>query len=201
MLAMPAANLVVASRKEMTDTYDRFADRALEQLETPLWKITDEPSFDEELQQLEKQPLSRVRYAFVNLLLPAFDAFRYTYAKSHGEREGVLIGIALELYRREHNKWPASLTELSPRWLPEIPVDRITGKPLKYRIVEDRPIVYSMGADSDDDDGRLPAECNGDPHEFRVSEPYEIPAVTTDHIRNWHDGDWIIWSTQKLRAH
>ncbi len=192
-LMLPAANMVVASRKEMTGVYDRFSDRALQMLETPLW---EKGYMEAEIGAfLHGNPLGRIRYLFIELLLPAYDSVRGTNATQDGTRDGVLIGIALELYHREHKAWPKTLEELSPRWLPELPVDLINGGPLGYRIVGDRPLVYCLGVDRDDDGGRLPANCEGDATKYRVSETYEIPAVTTEHVRGWHDGDWVIWST------
>jgi hypothetical protein len=188
ILAMPATNMMVASRKEMTDTYDRFADRALQQLETPLWETEDVPSVDEEALQLAEGQINKLRFLFVNLLLPAFDALRTRYVTSQGERDGVLIGMALALYHREHGQWPATLAELSPRWLPALPVDRITGEPLRLKIVDDRPIVYSAGIDTDDDGGRLPESCKEDGAEIQVGPP---------DAANKYDGDWVIWSTVK----
>ena len=104
------------------------------------------------------------------------------------------IGIALEMYRREHGRWPKSLDELAPRWLPALPVDRINGGPLGYRIVDGRPVVDSLGVDSDDDGGRLPTNCPGQVEKYRVSAPYEIPAKTTEWMQSVHDGDWVMWT-------
>ena len=81
------------------------------------------------------------------LMLPAVQPFRLGAERARGRAEGVMVGLALELYRRENGHWPESLDELSPRWIPSVPVDRINGGPLGYRIVDDRPIVYSLGAD------------------------------------------------------
>jgi hypothetical protein len=195
MLAMPAANLVVASRKEMTDTYEQFSCRAAERIDTPLWETADGPSIDDELLAMQTGPLSKFRYLFVNLLLPAYDGVRHGYARLQGEREGVLIGLALELYRREHGNWPATLVELSPRWLPELPVDRITGEPLKYKIIDNRPVVYSVGVDRIDDGGKLPVGCEGDSANYPVSAPHEWKNVdATQHMKDQYYGDWVIWS-------
>ena len=100
-------------------------------------------------------PVSRFRYFFVMLLTPSYDTFLNRVVASDGNRDGVFIGLALELYHREHGKWPESLGELSPKYLPTLPADPITGKPLHYKVVSDRPIVYSVGVDGDDDGGRL----------------------------------------------
>ncbi len=44
------------------------------------------------------------------------------------------IGLALKIYKCEHGKYPASLQELVPAILPEIPVDPIDGKPFGYKV-------------------------------------------------------------------
>jgi len=196
MLAMPATNMVIASRKEMTDVYHRFVDSALEQLEKPLWETDKFPTMDEEFQALQRNPIDKFRYFFVSLLLPAHDTVRNRAVASHGERDGVLVGLALELYHREHGNWPASLEELSPRWLPELPVDQITGEPLKYHIADDRPVVYSLGSDSDDDGGKLPVECKGDAANYQVSSPSRWKyANASQEMQDDFGGDWVIWST------
>jgi hypothetical protein len=196
ILAMPATNMVVASRKEMTETYDRYADRAMQQLEAPLWEQKDSPSIDEQLTALQADTLGQFRYLFVNLLMPAFDALRTRAVTAEGQRDGALIGIALELYHRENEKWPSSLAELSPRWLPEMPVDRITGKPLKLSIVDDRPIVYSVGVDGDDDGGQLPKYFAEGEFEYTVGPEYTLDPNATEHMKDQYDGDWVVWSTQ-----
>ena len=44
------------------------------------------------------------------------------------------IGLALKIYKCEHGKYPASLQELVPAILPEIPVDPLDGKPFGYSV-------------------------------------------------------------------
>jgi hypothetical protein len=107
--------------------------------------------------------------------------------RSAGRREGALIGIALELYRREHGEWPASLEQLAPRWLPEVPIDRINGGSLGYLASKEGVVVYSFGTDTDDDQGRPP----------KGTTRYEVgpPSPDSEDIRK--DGDWVIWSTLK----
>jgi hypothetical protein len=196
MFVLPAANMVVASRKEMTDTYQTFSQDALVMLDKPLWELESNSLFDDEIRSLENEPLSRIRYLFIHLLLPAYDGLRINVATDQGKRDGTLIGIALELYHRKHGTWPRLLAELSPRWLPQLPVDLINGGPLGYRILGGRPIVYSLGVDGDDDDGRLPEGCEGDATKYPVSAPFELPDEATDPMRDQYDGDWVIWTTR-----
>ena len=78
----------------------------------------------------------------------------------------------------------ASLEELSPRWLPAVPVDQINGGPLGYKIVDDRPVVYSLGKDGRDDGGRPPIDLPEHSERYPVGPP-DVKAVK---------GDWVIWS-------
>ncbi len=183
MLMLPAANMAMASRKEMIDSFDRLTNSFQNQTDKPYWKWTNEPRWDEELKTLTASSLGMFRYMFVDLLLPAYDAVLNRITISDGERDGLLIGLALELYHRQHGKWPQSLADLAPQYLPKLPVDSITGNPLHYKIVDDRPVVYSEGPDRDDDDGRPPDEEPG----FNASMPTSTSRAP--------DGDWIIWQT------
>jgi len=208
-LVLPAANLAVASRKEVTDAYDQLTDRAMERIETPLW--TPVTTLEAETKELERGFLGRIRYMFLSTLMPAYDGLRLRFAEAEGERDGVLVGLALTSYHRETGAWPQSLEELSPRWLPEVPVDRITGDPIHYKVVDDRPVVYSVGVDRDDDGGRrkanrdatdqsVPGNADGTvvdwppraaPPASLASPEYFQPQPVKDPR---HDGDWVIWS-------
>ena len=186
MLTLPAANLVVASRKVMTVTYDRVTNEALARLAEPYWQQRDKPSLDE-FQSGEGGPLGNFKYLFVKMLTPAHEKLLRRKTASEAELDGTLIGIALEAYHRKHNKWPAALAELSPQYLPQLPSDVITGGPLVYKIVDDRPVVYGVGFDADDDGGRAVPENSAG---FTV--PWDVSPDAPP-----QDGDWVIWSTAK----
>jgi hypothetical protein len=50
-----------------------------------------------------------------------------------------------------------------PDLLPAVPPDRYDGKPLRYQLVDGKPLVYSIGSDRDDDAGRAPRNAAGAP--------------------------------------
>ncbi|HVT28990.1 MAG TPA: hypothetical protein VHE81_13325 [Lacipirellulaceae bacterium] len=187
MLTLPAANMVVASRKDMTELYDKITDQALSQLATPYWKRANDESLNKEVHSYEDGPISRYRYFLVSMLTPSYDTLLSRTVVSDAERDGIYIGLTLELYHREHHQWPKSLDELSPRWLPAVPVDPITGKSLHYKVVNDRPIVYSVGTDGDDDGGRIPRDDAG-----KTDVSLATPACSPP-----TDGDWVLWTTFK----
>jgi hypothetical protein len=69
-------------------------------------------------------------------------------------RSGV-AALAAERYRLKRGKWPASLYDLLPEFLPAVPLDPFDGALLRYRLVEHGVVVYSGGPDGKDDGGRL----------------------------------------------
>jgi hypothetical protein len=183
LLTMPAANMVVASRKEMLETFENATNAAQARMSEPYWKVREQPLLETFLDK-EQGPLGRFHYLFVRLMLPAYDNLLKRIVMSNSGTDGVYIGLALELYHRQHHKWPESLSELAPQWLPEVPVDRITGQPLHYKIVDDKPLVYSVGLDGDDDNGRAV------PGEKGVWLPWTPLKKDPP-----EDGDWILWTT------
>ncbi len=108
------------------------------------------------------------------------------------QRDAVLTAIALELFHRRHDSWPATLAELTPGLLPTVPLDRFTGQPLRYQLVDGRPLLYSCGTDGDDDGGRLPKEGNDHASLWAPEAKLDADTISTEWAAS-HDGDWILW--------
>jgi hypothetical protein len=102
-------------------------------------------------------------------------------------RDGALVAIALELYRREHGEWPASLAALVPMYLPQVPMDEFSGSPMRYEVRDGGPWVWGVGGDMDDDGGARPAERYNDD---LVARWYGV-GNTSDLTPK--DGDWILF--------
>src|SRR5262245_22628915 len=111
--------------------------------------------------------------------VPAYWEAQEITERSLGRRDGVLIAITLEIFRREHGKYPDALDVLVPELLPEIPPDRITGTPTRYRLLESGPLLYSVGADRKDDGGRAVAGLK--------------KVVNWDATESTASGDWILY--------
>jgi hypothetical protein len=97
------------------------------------------------------------------------------------QRDATMAAVALARYYLMHEKWPESLHDLVPSLLPAVPSDRFDGQPLRYRLVDGRPLLYSVGTDLNDDGG-TPYHGNGDP--WWVANWPPDPSI---------DGDWILW--------
>jgi len=89
----------------------------------------------------------------------AADGFETVVQRSSEEATRIdlaRVAIALELYRREHGGYPATLAPLAPGYIDAVPVDLITGDPLHYRIKPDgTPMIYSVGLNKVDEGGLL----------------------------------------------
>lgn len=71
-------------------------------------------------------------------------------------RRLAIATLAIEHYRRDSGgRPPDDLAALVPRWLPDIPIDPFSGKPLVYRPARDGYLLYSVDSNRNDDDGKL----------------------------------------------
>jgi hypothetical protein len=76
-----------------------------------------------------------------------------TCREFQGKMEMRLTWIALELsaYKADHGAYPQTLTELSPGYLREVPVDLFSEKPLNYSRQGGGYLLYSVGPNMADD--------------------------------------------------
>ena len=187
----PALGLMIASREDITAKWDDLMQRQQAEGRRPLWEM--ETTVDSELQKMARSSVQTWRYLPVLRLIPSVRLCFEVAGLERCRRDGILVALALELYRRRHGNWPRELEELTPDLLPQVPLDRFTGEPLLYRLVDGQPIVYSRAADRDDDGGRPPT-VRGKPDYEEVAR-YWVPASQVEELRQSgdHDGDWIIW--------
>ncbi|MBI5760662.1 MAG: hypothetical protein HZA46_19260 [Planctomycetales bacterium] len=175
---------VVASRAEMQEVLDQYCALRSREQTRPLW----EQDFDQDaeshtfLKRLDELSFTRLKYKLLlSYLQPQTELNRVieisvTTETATLRRDATLVVIALELFHRRHGRWPEALTELCPDLLPEVPLDRFDGKPLRYRLVDGQPVVYSVGRNRVDDGGQPPTKR-------QPGEP------------GWkaNDGDWRLW--------
>lgn len=87
-------------------------------------------------------------------LLPALSSAYKAFFKCEARRRTILTAIAAERYRQQHGSLPAQLNDLVPDYLDAVPEDPFTRDPLRYRVEDTGAIIYSLGADNTDNDGR-----------------------------------------------
>jgi hypothetical protein len=64
------------------------------------------------------------------------------------------IALACKIYKNQGGHFPKNITELIPSILEKEPLDPFTGDPYIYKLREDGFIVYSVGSNEKDDEGR-----------------------------------------------
>ena len=79
------------------------------------------------------------------------------------------IAFALAAYRRDEGGYPADLDHLAPKYLATVPLDIFSGKALNYRPAEKGYLLYSIGVNGKDEEGRwFEDEPPGDDHRVRM---------------------------------
>lgn len=83
----------------------------------------------------------------------------------------LIVALALRAHQAEHGAFPATLKELAPQTLAQVPADLFssTNAPLGYKREKDGYVLYSVGPDGIDDDAkaipdasRITAQSKGD---------------------------------------
>jgi hypothetical protein len=171
VLASPALDVCVATRKEHSDAIDRFM---VEVESTPLPATFIEWLRPHSLQQ------------DTNLLLPfpsaSFHAGQRAALTTRIHRDALMAAIHILQQHEDTGQWPTSLagTGLQDPW---------ADAPLTIAIVQGEPVIYSVGVDQDDDGGTPPWVDEKAP----VSKPYTGQQQPPN-------GDWILWPNDDRRS-
>jgi hypothetical protein len=87
------------------------------------------------------------------ILMPAVDKIAGAVHRNRALLTCAIVAVAAERYRLRHGKWPESLEKLPPDLLPISPIDPLSDGLVRYRVLPDGVIVYSVGRDGEDNDG------------------------------------------------
>jgi hypothetical protein len=186
----PAYMIVGPSRRQTVARIEKMFEEESANLRRPMRQI--DPAFwNPQTAQVRPEPLAYLTRLPLLIMDPS-GAFRLSAERYLGERDGTLVGLALELYRR-HNRgeYPDSLAALAPKYFPSVPQDRVVGGPIHYRVVDGSPIIYSFGDDQDDDSGIVPATTSRGDWEYPGTARTIAAFRTTKQSAT--DGDWIVF--------
>jgi hypothetical protein len=172
-----------ATRAELVAEHGRVMDAVEAEGAKPLW---ERRSADEYIEAYRGSG-SLLGFDLIGFMAPATSRAFTSAEVAWLRRDAILVGVALERYRRSHGSYPASLEALVPEFIEGVPVDRFDGRPLRYVLTDEGPLVYSAGADRDDDGGRL----HVDPNTGRI-EPFGAADWKADPARA-RDGDLVLW--------
>ena len=96
----------------------------------------------------------KVAWQLLTELAPAFGQARVAETRAAARERLTRIGFALRIHQREQGDYPATLEELTPDPLHEIPLDPFTDAPLVYHRTDDGGFrLYSVGDNRTDDGG------------------------------------------------
>ena len=162
----PISLFSAPSRKEMEMKIEASGEEWKKRTRHPMWEV-ETTDWDEYLKQQDDSGL-------LLCLMGGIGDVKTVREGKLAYRDAVLLALACHRYRNANQDWPTSLDQLVDKWLKDTPIDRINGKPLNFRIKDDKLVIYSLGHDGDDDGG-----------------------VSTDSDTPWldktGDGDWIVW--------
>jgi len=117
----------------------------------------------------------------ITLMLPAFNKLQMAAERCEQEQRNLHLAFALAAYKCDHGRYPAKLDELVPKYLQAIPSDLFSDKPPVYRLEDKGYLLYSVGENGVDDDGRgFDAVPRGD--DLSVRMPVARPSENNEGI-------------------
>ncbi len=176
----PLSSGFYASRRELMTKYDVIMKELEGVCRLPLWQCAESP--EAAVRRLSDD--ERRRCLLIPLLVPGIAKLYPLAERATQERDAALVVLALARFRRQHQRWPQRLEELVDDYLSDVPADRFSGAPVKYRYDDRQPVLYSVGADRNDDGGNAPARGERD------TAAIWLPP---DQASSAPDGDWILW--------
>jgi len=173
-------------------------DSARAQAASPNWKKNvgrkkDEKSDEGEIFFDSPRPVAsvfdRVRFPFLAMLGLIGDRTVQRAVDAEIAHELAVTAIALHRWEIAHGKFPATLQDLVPQFLPTSPLDPFDGQPLRYRLNEDGTfLLYSIGHNGKDDDGNAAPEKNDSRPQFLNGRDIVWPrAATPEEIQKFNE--------------
>lgn len=97
---------------------------------------------------------NKIRNPLSHQAMPALTGSAKQIAATQTILQSLATACAVERYRMAHGRLPATLKDLVPAFLPSVPTDPLTGKPLCYKPSESRSyLIYGTGWDQTDNAG------------------------------------------------
>jgi len=107
--------------------------------------------------QTAQYPEILENYIVCRLLLPALDKLYLKELSRLSYHSIVQTVIAIERFKNDYNRLPENLSQLVPQYIAQVPLDFLDTAtqptPIKYRIVPNGYLVYSVAEDGEDNQG------------------------------------------------
>ncbi len=168
------------SRRAFREMGESIHNEVQFQAGLPRWE-RESGSLDDVAQSVIPEPRhSTFEYRIVSILIPALGKALRAQDQIAVTTHATRTAIALARHHLRHGVYPAALADIDPDLVtdPE-PFDVFDGLPLRYRLIDGWPVIYSIGNNAHDDGGMPPAPLHQNYDAF--------------HPRNVVDGDWILF--------
>jgi hypothetical protein len=90
----------------------------------------------------------------ISMLVPATRKVQSASDRIEQVQRNLRLAFALAAHQREHGGYPMKLDELAPKYLAQVPGDIFSGKAVIYRPSEKGYLLYSVGVNGKDEEGR-----------------------------------------------
>jgi hypothetical protein len=137
---------VAAVRTPMTSG----RQKQLETLLTEVRRLAKEPVEATRAMSLQEKGRWMGR-SLVAKMLPLLDEPALLEEEARMRADLVQLGLALAAYYADVGEYPTALEALVPKYCSEVPLDRFTAQPLRYRRQDDGFLLYSVGKNGADD--------------------------------------------------
>ncbi len=87
------------------------------------------------------------------LLLPSLESCAAGGARADARLAAAIVGVAAERFRADHGAYPDRAEDLTPAYLPAIPIDPFDGAPMRWRAAESGAVCWSVGENGTDEGG------------------------------------------------
>ena len=196
-ICLPLVAQFSAGRREMVAKYESLIHEEEREMGIPLYQVSQGDRVKGDFYKAASESkLEELKYWALTYITMDYSGFRSSIERDEAYCDGLMVGLCLEIYKKRFGKYPATLAEISPRYLPSLPVDRMTGKGLMYKVVEGKAVVYGVGSDGDDDGGVVPYRKNRKgrfvPSIWGVS-LHSSGVGDFGKKEEIADGDWVIW--------
>ena len=107
--------------------------------------------------------LSQIYHMLFLTITPALKPVEQRYLHTATVTDHARLACALDRFRIARGAFPEALSELTPDFLPTLPVEIMNGEPYRYRRTDDGSfLLYSVGLDLRDDDGIIDPKMRAD---------------------------------------
>jgi hypothetical protein len=123
--------------------------------------------------QLDKTLATAFSNIALALVMPGLHKVQTASERAAQMERNLHVAFALTAYHRDQGRYPAKLDDLAPRYLATIPNDIFAGKPLVYRLEGNGYLLYSVGINGRDEEGRTQGDepVGGDDVRVRMPLP------------------------------